>query len=210
MDDKEREDAIHEYLSTKYTYLENNEGVYWYYGSSDEGLVFWVLYSPEEETISYMRISVPDLWRDYSLDMGKTVYQLMTEYGEPFWVDDEGWLYYLEENDYIDYYVYGFNATSQKVNKVYAYLYDNFDGQAILDELLRKFVYYEPGSAPSEGRYAFKNEEGSVGIVFYAWDGCIGYVDLRTSTSASSRTNQDWIPSREECSQKAQMIRNSR
>ena len=79
-----------------------------------------------------------------------------------------------------------------------------------MDELLRKFVYYEQGSKPLEGLYAFKNKDNTVGIVFGALYGYIAYVDLTTSTSYSSRTVQDWIPTKEEWIQKAQMMKNKR
>ena len=208
MEGKELENTIHEYLSTKYIYADTNEeGVKQYYGLSKGGLALWVLYSPEEEVISYMRMTVPDLWRDYSLDLGKTLYQLLTEYGEPD-LREGSVVYYLEDNEYVNFYGYALNESTQKVHKIYAYLHENADGQAILDELLRKFVYYEVGSKPSEGLYAFKDMSDNIGIIFDYLYGYITYVDL--SASASSRTVQDWVPSREECARKAKMIQSKK
>lgn len=208
MESSELENAIHSYLSSKYIFLETVEGVNRYYGSDNDGFSFIVLYSPEEETISYMKISVPDLWRDYSLDLGKTVNQLLTEYGNPVMVDDEGWIYYWEENEYVSFRAYELGATNQNVRRVWAFLQDNFDGQVILNELQRKFVYFESGSIPSENYFAFTNEEKSVGVIFNGYEGYIVYVDL--TASSSSRANENWMPSKKEYSQKAQSFRNLR
>ena len=208
MESSELENAIHSYLSSKYIFLETVEGVNRYYGSDNDGFSFIVLYSPEEEAISYMKISVPDLWRDYSLDLGKTVNQLLTEYGNPVMVDDEGWIYYWEENEYVSFRAYELGATNQNVRRVLAFLQDNFDGQVILNELQRKFVYFESGSIPSENYFTFTNEEKSVGVIFDGYEGYIVYVDL--TASSSSRANENWMPSKKEYSQKAQSFRNLR
>ena len=203
---EERRNAVHTCLNTKYTYLSTEEdGVMLYCNfNSGDDLLFYVLYSPNEETIAYVKYEPKGLWSDYSLDFGKTYNQLKSEYGEPALVEG-AYIYYLEENDYIDFRVYVLYESTQKVFNVFAFLRNNFDGQTILDELNRNYVYYEKGSLPSENFFAFKNEEETVGVIFNGPEGYLQYVDL--TVSSSSRTGEEWMPSMEKSFRKLHMVR---
>ena len=191
-----RKNAIHTCLSTQYTYLgTSEEGIMTYCNFfGEDNLPFYIHYSPDEETVAYVKASL-DLWRDYSLDFGKTASQLKSEYGEPAMVDEGGSLYYWETNDYVSYRAYVLNETTQKVSQVYAMLKEGFDGQAVLDELQRKYIYYEKGSDPSVDFFAFKNEEETVGVIYNYPESYLAYVDL---TVVASRNANGWCPSAKE------------
>lgn len=193
-DAEERKQAIHDYLSKKYEFRNSDEegNLYYHNWNANADFKMNLGYFVNDEMITFMIYNPQDLWRDYSLDFGKTASQLKSEYGEPIMVDEDGLIVYKETNDYINYRAYALNETTQKVCQVLAKLHNNFNGQTILDELQRKYVYYEKGSKPSENLFAFKNEKETVGVVLYGSQGFVVYVDL---TVSSSRTMEEWIPS---------------
>jgi len=200
-----RKNAIHTCLSTQYTYLgTSEEGIMTYCNFfGEDNLPFYIHYSLDEEIVAYVKASL-DLWKNYELDLGKTAAQLKLDYGEPYYVDEKGRLYYGESNDYIGTSVYVLSDTTHKVYSVVAFLYEGFDEQVILDELSRKYVYYEKGSSPSDKFYAFTDEGWTVGVIFDAAKGYISYEDI---SGVSSRNANGWCPSAKEYIRKVTLHR---
>ncbi len=199
--ESQREKAIHEFLSSKYSYQGQIDGVYEYFDFSQPDILpMVVLYSPSQNLIEYDKINsevtVTDLWPDYTEDLGKSASELRATYGEPF-MDFGDALYFLQDNDYIDFVAFTLNSSGETY-AVSAFLKTSCDWNEAKDYLATKYYYYESGSDPSTNYYAYTNAatlaESNVGITFDGINGCITYVDLQASRGVKSRSSKGGIP----------------
>lgn len=184
--DSEREVAIHKYLSEKYDYQSSDNGIYIYIDRSQSQLPMAIYYSPKENLIEYQKIEINDLWEDYTNYFGKTANDLNKVYGEPFYQDATS-LYYLQDNEYIDFVSFSLKSETLKVYAVSAFLKNGCDWQEALNYLNRKYYYYEKGSQVSDNYFAFTNKknlsESNIGITFDGKNRLITYVDLTANNT---------------------------
>lgn len=194
------EKDIHKFLSSKYTYQYNTDGMYMYFDlSQPEILPMVIYYAPEDNHVYYLKVNTDateDLWPDYSEEFGKTMSQIKSKYGSS-WYDSETSSYFWVENDYIEFVAFSIDENTKKCYAASAFLKSSCDWDDALDYLYEKYYVYEAGCEPEEKWYAFINKStlssSSVGITFDGINGCITYVDLTKSRSveAKSKTLKD-------------------
>ena len=194
------EKEIHQYLSSKYEYQSVEDGVYLYFDlSQPEVLPMAIFYEPSSNLIEYIKVSKPveDLWPDYTLAFGKTVAEISTEYGSPFYETNTS-AYYFQENDYVDFVSFSISSTTGTIYASSLFLKQDCDWQAALDYLNNKYYYYELGSTPDENRFAFTNKpslsDSNIGITFDGVNGAITYVDLKASRGEVGKMAKNEFP----------------
>lgn len=196
-DEAERETAIHQFLSDKYEYQSQDDGIYLYFDMANpQTLPMAIFYSPELNLIEYQKIVLEDLWEDYTQLFGKTINDLKLKYGEPFYQTATS-QYFFQENSYIDFVAFSLN--DGKVYSASAFLKTDCDWQQALNFVSRKYYYYEKGSDVSNNYFAFTNKsslaDSNIGITFDGINGLITYVDLTANRSRSVAGKAIIVPS---------------
>lgn len=193
------EKKVHDYLSEKYEFQYEEDGVYTYFDfSQPEILPMAVFYMPSKNLVEYLKLDLNyDLWTDYTQEFGKSVEELKEVYGSPFY-EEGGSLYFIEENDYIDFVGFTISEVTSTVYAAGAFLKADCDWQEALDYVASKYYFYEEGSDVEEYSFAFIDastvQEAAVGIIFDGVTGLITYVDLTASRSSSTRNGLNTIP----------------
>ena len=196
----EAQESIRQYLGGKYEFQEYKNNHYMYLDVSQTGqLPMAVLYYPTQGMIEYVKLGETIqgvLWPDYSQHFGFTAEEIKEQYGEPFYEDSEA-LYFLQENDYVEFVAFTLNA-SGKIYASSAFLKSGCDWQVALDYLNSQYNYYENGSSPTKNYFAFINgmdlQNSSVGITFDGVNGVVTYVDLTASRMVKGRIENTLFP----------------
>lgn len=188
------ETEIHGFLSAKYEYQSQTDGIYMYFDfSQPDVLPLAVYYSPSLNLVEYQKIEVAkDLWPDYTNGFGMTADELKESYGAPFYESGNS-LCFMQENDYVDFVAFSLSSATNTVYASSAFLKTDCDWQEALNFLNRKYFYYEKGSEPDDNFFAFTNnsilEASNIGITFNGNEGLVTYVDLTASRHTSLSTS---------------------
>ncbi len=186
------EKDIHKFLSSKYTYQYQTDGMYMYFDlSQPEILPMVIYYAPEDNFVYYLKVNTEateDLWPDYSEEFGKTMDEIKEKYGTPYYVGTY-YSYFFVENDYINDVGFSTNESTNLVDAAVAFLETNCDKEKALDFIKSKYYYYstnENGEPiyidSSNGLY-----DARLAILYNEEYGYFLYMQLSTSRSAETK-----------------------
>lgn len=127
------------------------------------------------------KAAVADIYPDYTKSFGKSVDEIIEEYGSAFYESGTSY-YFTQSNEYVSFVAFSFSSSTGTAYAASVFLLDNADKQNVLGYLKNKYYYYEKGSDTANNYYAFTNKEtlaaSNIGITFDVANGLISYVDL--------------------------------
>lgn len=179
--------AAYNYLSKKYkeNMTESTEKSLVFY-NEDETLK--VVFNLNDATTIYTNLALKqhetkkDLWADYTVGLGKTIEQLMEEYGDPFYNSGDHY-YYMFNDKNLELCSFTFNKGAKKCTHVSLFHKKELASSDVIKYLGTIYTVYGKGVSDDGSQYKWINgasiEEATLGVTYYINDRMITYQTLR-------------------------------
>ena len=193
LDTKSDTSTAYGFLNNKYELSQSetssSSGLYIFYNSDHSIRISFSL----EGYVKYENVGMEGptklsgLWPDYSMELGKSHDEIVSEYGTPIMDDDSG-IWYVLANEYVNYLIFRADATSGLMKYVSLILNEAVETATVTDYLGSLYTVYEQGTASDGSQYAWINgpsmAESTFGIVYFTEDKQVLYQSFASSGSA--------------------------
>lgn len=126
---------------------------------------------PPEKVVTY-------LWPDITDKLGMTYDNIIDSYNIPPSIQDESGIWYGIDNPYIWIINYQDYQSTGKVNVISVVINEDVEFATIVNYLDKLYIPYSSGTLSDGSEYAWKNEDGTIGIIYVPAKKYISYYYL--------------------------------
>jgi len=184
--------SVHTYLNTRFYYVgmtQTTSGPLYLYRShpTDERSAFIVGYYSSIGQVVYQTLKEEELWPDFTQGLGKTHAEVLAQYGENPYLNEDERIVYLLDNEYIKMSYFSFDDAKEKVLAVSLIVRDEVEVSTVVDWMNSQYTVFENGTAEDGSQYAWINaatlQKATAGITYDVANKMITYVDLTARRS---------------------------